>query len=50
MTDEVPKIKQTRDELNAVSPSFCLAKWYQSTIHLQYGHTHCSRSEYTSVE
>ncbi len=40
MTDEVPKIKQTRDQLNAVSPSFCLAKWYQSTIHLQYGHTH----------
>ena len=40
MTDEVIKIKQTRDQLNAVSPSFCLAKWYQSTIHLQYGHTH----------
>ena len=40
MTDEVIKIKQTRDELNKVSPSFCLAKWYQSTLHLQYGHTH----------
>ena len=40
MTDEVEKIKKTRDQLNAVSPSFCLAKWYQSTLHLQYGHTH----------
>ena len=40
MTDEVNKIKKTRDELNKVSPSFCLAKWYQSTLHLQYGHTH----------
>ena len=40
MTDEVIKIKKTRDELNKVSPSFCLAKWYQSTLHLQYGHTH----------
>ena len=40
MTDEVAKIKKVRDQLNAVSPSFCLAKWYQSTLHLQYGHTH----------
>jgi len=40
MTDEVIKIKQTRDKLNKISPSFCLAKWYQSTLHLQYGHTH----------
>jgi hypothetical protein len=29
-----------RERLNAVSPSFCLAKWYQVTIHLQNGHTH----------
>jgi len=40
MTDEVIKIKKTREQLNNVSPSFCLAKWYQSTLHLQYGHTH----------
>ena len=40
MTDEVAKIKKVRDQLNTVSPSFCLAKWYQSTLHLQYGHTH----------
>ena len=40
MTDEVRKIKQTRDQLNAVSPSFCTAKWLQVTMHLQNGHTH----------
>tara|TARA_Y100000590_G_scaffold72507_1_gene79664 strand:- start:738 stop:2144 length:1407 start_codon:yes stop_codon:yes gene_type:complete len=40
MTDEVRKIKQTRDRLNAVSPSFCTAKWLQVTMHLQNGHTH----------
>ena len=40
MTDEVQKIKQTRDKLNAVSPSFCTAKWLQVTMHLQNGHTH----------
>jgi organic radical activating enzyme len=28
------------DRLDQVSPSFCLAKWYQVTIHLQNGHTH----------
>jgi organic radical activating enzyme len=31
---------EVRDELNAVSPSFCLAKWQQVTVHLQTGHTH----------
>ena len=34
------KERQMRDRLNAVSCSFCLAKWYQVTIHLQNGHTH----------
>lgn len=29
-----------RDKLNLVSPSFCLAKWKQVTIHLQNGQTH----------
>ena len=40
MTDEVRKIKETRDQLNAVSSSFCTAKWLQVTMHLQNGHTH----------
>lgn len=34
------KSKKIRDELNAVSPSFCLAKWQQVTMHLQLGQTH----------
>lgn len=34
------KATEVRDELNAVSPSFCLAKWLQVTIHLQNGQTH----------
>lgn len=29
-----------RNQLNAVSPSFCIAKWKQLTLHLQTGHTH----------
>src|SRR5690349_4186818 len=27
-------------KLNAVSPSFCMAKWMHATIHLMTGHTH----------
>lgn len=35
------RLKKVRDEtLNAVSPSFCLAKWTQSTIYLFNGQTH----------
>lgn len=30
----------TRKRLNEVSPSFCLAKWLQVTLHLQNGHNH----------
>jgi organic radical activating enzyme len=29
-----------RDKINAISPSFCAAKWQQVTMHLQTGHTH----------
>lgn len=29
-----------KDKLDNVSPTFCLAKWQQVTIHLQNGHTH----------
>jgi len=34
------QLRKVRDELNAVSSSFCLAKWLQVTIHLQNGQTH----------
>jgi organic radical activating enzyme len=29
-----------KNRLNEVSPSFCIAKWKQVTLHLQTGHTH----------
>ena len=34
------KFKKTHELLNSVSPTLCLAKWQQVTIHLQNGHTH----------
>jgi hypothetical protein len=33
-------IVEVKKELDNVSPSFCLAKWKQVTMHLQTGHTH----------
>lgn len=30
----------TRERLDSVSPSFCLAKWLQVTLHLHSGHNH----------
>jgi organic radical activating enzyme len=40
----IPNVANSNDEvkaaLNDISPSFCLAKWYQVTIHLQNGLTH----------
>jgi sulfatase maturation enzyme AslB (radical SAM superfamily) len=32
--------KSVLEELNQVSPSFCLAKWYNVSIHIPTGHTH----------
>lgn len=32
--------KQILDELNQVSPSFCLAKWYNVSLHIPTGQTH----------
>lgn len=34
------KLKKVRDELNRVSPSFCMAKWYHVSIHLHTGVNH----------
>lgn len=33
-------IVEFREKLNEVSPSFCIAKWKQVTLHLQTGQTH----------
>ena len=34
------KIKRVIPIANAVSPTFCMAKWYQTNIYLQLGQTH----------
>lgn len=34
MAGEVDHIRKVRDKLNEVSPSFCLAKWLQVSLHL----------------
>lgn len=33
-------LEATRQKLDAISPSFCAAKWLQVTMHLQNGQTH----------
>lgn len=33
-------VEQTKDAMDQISPTFCAAKWKQTTIHLQNGHTH----------
>lgn len=42
-------IAEVYDELNAVSPSYCVAKWKQVTLHLQNGHTHSCHHPGTHV-
>jgi organic radical activating enzyme len=32
--------EKTKKKLDKISPSFCIAKWKQVTLHLQNGHTH----------
>ena len=34
------KVSEFRNKLNSISPSFCVAKWKQVTIHLATGQTH----------
>jgi organic radical activating enzyme len=38
--DSNKDINAYKDKINSVSPSFCLAKWKQVTLHLQLGQTH----------
>lgn len=40
MSGEIEVIASTKQKLDEVSPSFCLAKWLQVTIHLHNGRTH----------
>lgn len=38
--NELDRLKITKDRLDAISPSFCAAKWQQVTLHLHNGRTH----------
>jgi pyruvate-formate lyase-activating enzyme len=37
---EIIRIHRTKELLDGVSPSFCLAKWFQTTLYLQNGFNH----------
>lgn len=38
--EEIEKLKLKRQIINKVSPSFCSAKWLQTTLYLQNGYNH----------
>lgn len=40
MYGDTTNLPEVRKRLNSVSPSFCMAKWLHSTIHLMNGTTH----------
>lgn len=40
MSEWRENLKNVKEKINEVSPTFCLAKWLQVTLHLQHGHTH----------
>lgn len=40
MEEKNKQLIEVKEQLNAVSPSFCVAKWKQVTMHLQNGMTH----------
>lgn len=40
MSDILDKLNRVKNDLDAVSPSFCLAKWLQHTLYLQTGMNH----------
>jgi len=40
MNDRIEQVIKFRDNLNSISPSMCVAKWQQVTLHLQTGKTH----------
>lgn len=38
--DRIKVLELKRDEINSISPSFCSAKWLQTTLYLQNGFNH----------
>lgn len=46
MKKNLPDLKLIKERLNNVSPSFCIAKWKQVTLHLHNGRTHSCHHPY----
>jgi len=40
MTYYIDDIKKTKNKLDKISPSMCMAKWFQVSLHLLTGKTH----------
>lgn len=40
MYNDPKEVAKAKERLNEVSPSFCMAKWMHTTLHLQMGRTH----------
>jgi pyruvate-formate lyase-activating enzyme len=40
LSNNFSRLERTRDLLGGVSDSFCLAKWFQTTLYLQNGYNH----------
>lgn len=38
--DRIDILKHKREKINSISPSFCSAKWLQTTLYLQNGYNH----------
>ena len=38
--EQIIKLQKRRQAINDISPSFCTAKWLQTTLYLQNGYTH----------
>jgi len=38
--ENIKKLEEKRNKINSVSPSFCTAKWLQTTLYLQNGYNH----------
>lgn len=38
--DRINILKEKREKINSISPSFCSAKWLQTTLYLQNGYNH----------
>ena len=52
-TEVINFYKSVKDSLDATGPGLCMAKWYQTTLHLENGHNHSChhpRTHQTPIE